>query len=334
MPIIGLTDEIQPRLTRLGKLRKGGEKTPKGFGPDLDHFRFTSDRADVVAAFERAFGTEPRSILVYTFAEHTGQVFSTWCEVWDKSGLVHRCNGQTMSIWREGDKYKRGSQPCAGGHNGNPRNDAVGRLEVIVPELIEAGFVGTVTMETHSLNDIVAISSSLEYVRNMRGNLSGAAFNLRRVKETISVPGWGNRAGQRSRADKWLVKLEPVAEWAQRQLAQVSEFALLESQIIDGETGEIVTQSATTYAPPAAQAKPMTDDSTQPNNGNTEWTVESALAVTTARGTRLGDCSPEQLDLLIDKARGKIQSAAKFLREYLAAHEVPDQPEADNVNVA
>ena len=42
MPIKNLTDQVQPRFGMLGKLRKGGEKTPSGFGPALDHWRFTS----------------------------------------------------------------------------------------------------------------------------------------------------------------------------------------------------------------------------------------------------------------------------------------------------
>ena len=92
-------------------------------------------------------------------------------------------------------------------------------------------------------------------------------------------------------------------------------------EVIDGETGEIIHQPVTT-GPNGEMVETET------------WTVESASAVTTARGTPLGTCTPEQLDLLIAKTTGQIQSAAKFLREYLAAHEVPDQPEADNVNVA
>jgi hypothetical protein len=319
--IIGLTDDIQPRLTRLGKLRKGGDKTTNGFGPDLDHFRFTSDRPEIVTAFERAFGKAPRSVLVYTFAENTEQVFSTWCEIWDKSGLVHRCDGQTMSVWRNGDKYERGAKPCAGGHDkGYPRNDAVGRLEVVVPELIEAGFVGTVTMETHSLNDIISISSSLEYVRVQRKTLAGAAFNLRRVSENISVPGWGDRKGQRNRADKWLVKLDPVAEFALRQLAQVSEFLIEAPRQVDGETGEIT--------PPSQVEGTHTAPKDAPDDGWT-WTVESAGAILTPRGARLGTLTPEQLELLIERGHGKMQSAAVYLRAYLQVREtLPTLPTA------
>jgi len=323
MPIIGLTDDVQPRLTRLGKLRKGGEKTASGFGADLDHFRFTSDRPEIEAAFEHAFGKEPRSVLVYTFSESTEQVFSTWCEIWDKSGLVHRCDGQTMSIWRNGDKYARGVKPCAGGHDKNdPRNDVVGRLEVVVPELIEAGFVGTVTMETHSLNDIVAIAASLEYVRVQRRTLAGAAFNLRRVKENISVPGWGDRKGQRSRADKWLVKLEPVAEFALRQLAQVSEFLIEAPRNVDSETGEIIPRLNDAYQVGVRDgATGFATPNNEPAKPADVWSAETAGAILTPKGARLGSLTPEQLDIIVERGKGQMQSAAVYLRAYLQVRE-------------
>ena len=60
MAIKGLTTraDITPRFRTLGKLRKGGEKTAKGYGPDLDHFRFTSDDATIVDAFMDVYGEE------------------------------------------------------------------------------------------------------------------------------------------------------------------------------------------------------------------------------------------------------------------------------------
>ncbi len=222
-PIKNFTDSIQPRFPRLGKLKKGGEKINGQYGPDLDHFRFTSDREEIVEAFRNAYGEAPRSIQVYLPYATPQEAFSTWCEIWNASGLVHRCDGETMTIWLENGKYVRGSKPCPGGHEGNdPLNDAVGRLEMIIPELVEAGYVGYVTLETHAKNDILGILAVLEKVYESRaGNplgLRGILFNLRRVQESISVPGWGERKGQRSRTNKWLVKLEPAADWVRLQL--------------------------------------------------------------------------------------------------------------------
>jgi len=223
MPIRGLTDEIRPRFPRLGKLRKGGEKTASGVGPELDHWRFVGATPEIQAAFEQAYGKEPRSISIYIPHATPEGAFPTWCEIWGATGLVHRCDGQTMTVWLEGDKYVTGSRPCAGGHKDNdPLNDAVGRLDVIIPELIEAGFVGYVTMETHSKNDIIGILQTLHAVYDARrGNelgLRGVLFYLRRVQESISTPGFGKNAGKRSRVTKWLVRLEPAADWVQLQI--------------------------------------------------------------------------------------------------------------------
>lgn len=232
MPVKNLTDNIQKRLPRLGKIRKGGEKVNDGYGPDLDHFRFASDRWEIVDTFVESFGKEPRIIPCYLPYPNPQQAFPVWAEIWNASGLVHRCDGETMTRWLDKDKYVDGSRPCPGGHaKGDYLNDAVGRLDIIIPELVEAGWVGYVTLETHSKNDIVAILSTLEAVFNERREnplgLKGILFNLRRVKENISIPGYGKRAGQRSRADKWLVKLEPAAEWIRLQIemAHAAQFA-------------------------------------------------------------------------------------------------------------
>lgn len=250
MTIVGLTDNIVPRFRRLGKLRKGGEKTDKGYGPDLDHFRFTSDQPEIVEAFHLAYGAEPRLIRIYIPYKHVNDAFPTCCEVWGASGLMHRCDGQTMSLWREGSKFLRGEKPCPGGHEkDDPKSDAVGRLEFIIPELVQAGYVGHVTLETHSINDILAISSALQAVYEAGQDLRGVEFTLRRVKEKIGVPGWGDRKNDRARTDKWLVKIEPTADWVKVQLEASRAEALslpapVVSTTVDGLTGEIITQPA------------------------------------------------------------------------------------------
>lgn len=249
MPIKGLTHaaDIRPRLPRLGKLRKGGEKTSKGFGPDLDHFRFTSDNAKIEQAFAARFGKTPNSLVVYMPYQTLDENFPTWAEVWGASGLEHRCDGEFMAVWREGSKMVRGRKPCMGGHKeGDYRKDSVGRLEVVIPELLVAGFVGTVTMETHALNDIAFIAGVLADVEAKRGSLRGVGFRLYRHKENISVPGWGERSNQRTRVDKWLVKIEPASEWVLHELGQARAEALMldapagEAPQVEAATGEIV----------------------------------------------------------------------------------------------
>lgn len=60
-------------------------------------------------------------------------------------------------------------------------------------------------------------------------------------------------------------------------------------------------------------AKTMTDRPPEPEIVEQKWTVETAGAVTTLKGTRLAECTLDQLVLLTEKANGEIKKAAKFL---------------------
>ena len=267
--IKGLTDNVIPRFPRLGKLRKGGEKNAQGgYGPDLDHFRFTSDNPAIVAAFHEAYGNTPASLNVYLPYPTVDENFATWKELWGAGGLVHRCDGKTMQVWRTPQgTFSQEPKPCTGGC------DEVGRLTVIVPELWKAGYIGYVTVETHSLHDMMNITAILLAVkkdRDFQGNprgLEGIEFVLRRRKEKISTPG---KEGQRVSRDKWLVSLEPVASWGQMYLAAASgsTLAIAAPVNVDPETGEMLdddddddngivdsTATVTTEPPkPAAQS--------------------------------------------------------------------------------
>ncbi len=236
--IKGLTDNVIPRFPRLGKLRKGGEKPATGNKPgaELSYFRFTSENPAIVGAFHDAYGTQPAMLRVYLPYPSTEMNFSTWKEAWAAGGLVHRCDGETCQIWRTPDgKYSQEPKPCPGGCK------EVGRLEVILPELITAGFVGYVTLETHSLHDLMNITATLEAVRQSAqdrpNGLQGIEFVLRRKKERISTPdGKGGRASR----EKWLVSIEPVPSWAQTYLAMASSTLAIDAPRVDLLTGEIM----------------------------------------------------------------------------------------------
>jgi len=228
MAIRGLTDRdsITPRFPRIGKLRKGGEKTVSGFGADLDHWRFTSRWPGAEAAFLTAYGEAPRQINVYLPYATAEECFQSWKEAWKACGLDHRCDGEICTIWLGPDgKYHREPKPCPGGCK------EIGRLEIMIPELVDAGFVGIVTMETHSKNDLISITETLMKTAELRGDnplgLRNIRFNLRRVPEKISVPGFGMNAGQRQRVEKWLVKIEPAVDWVQAQMAVMRMPALV-----------------------------------------------------------------------------------------------------------
>jgi len=255
-PIIGLTDSVRPAFPLLGKLRKGAAQGGRGPGRDLDHFRFTSDNPAIVRAFQEAYGSEPRAIpCVMPYADVEDN-FTTWKEAWVAGGLQHRCDGQTCVIWlTDRGTYSREPVPCPGGCK------QVGRLNLIVPELVRAGHVGYVTVETHSVNDLLNLQASLEAAAQLapNGDLRGIRWVLRRVPERISTPA---QNGGRARRESWMLKLTPDARWAQRQF----ELALSEGDSemrqlpsgpahVDVETGEIVDVSDDDAADDAVDAE-------------------------------------------------------------------------------
>ena len=239
MPIIGLTDRasLKPRLPRLGKLRKGGEKPQGGgFGKDLDHFRFTSDNPKVVEAFTAAYGPEPRIVNCVMFYDTAEENFESWIECWDATGMVYRSDKENYLVWRDGDHYSRTPKP----HVDTKDQFEVGRLTILIPEIIQAGFVGTVTMETHSNNDLRHITGVLYAAEQQHRGLRGTQCVLRRVQESIGTPGFGKTAGKRTRTDKWLVKLEmPQQLWT--VLDAPADTPQLEDGI-DTVTGEIIEE--------------------------------------------------------------------------------------------
>lgn len=264
MPIKGLTDEVRPALPQLGKLRKGGERVEKVgkdgkthlvYGVDLQHFRFTSLRPEVVQAFTEAYGAAPA--LINVFLPYTGldANFATWREEWRGNALQHRCDGETMTIWIGADgKYHRCEKACPNVTADEEKRACkpVGRLNVIIPELVQRGYAGYVTMETHSVNDIMAITATLLDVLDQRqgnaGGLRGIPFVLRRAPYKINAP----ISGKRAQITKWLVTLEPAATWLGLRLSgqaaegeETQEMAADKPDLeqreydVDEETGEV-----------------------------------------------------------------------------------------------
>lgn len=237
--IRGLTDNVLPAFPFLGKLRKGGEKQDGKVGKELKYWRFTSENPDVVRAFHEAYGDQPVAISVYLPYPDVLTNWATWKEKWVSGGLDHRCDGEVCQIWRT-DKgtYSREPKPCPG------QCKDVGRLVLWLPELIKAGYVGFVTMETHSNHDLRKITGTLNAVAQTRANdplgLQGIEFTLRRKKEMISTP---DGRGGRATREKWLVSIEPVASWAATYLSIAAGGAMgvLPSApgMVDAETGEI-----------------------------------------------------------------------------------------------
>lgn len=323
MPIVGMTDNISEAWPTLGKLHKGSKKKENGqMGDDLTHFRFTSDRPDVLEAFEAVYNGKPTIInvfLPYPNAEAPNQdgegCFMAYREKWNASNtLLHRCDGKFVTrYYNDQGQYidpTPGTMKCPGGCT------QTGRLFVIIPELWAAGHVGQVTLETHSIHDIRSILGSLLKTAKMRrGNpdgLMGVRHTLQRVDEMVSSPSWKDEPkSKRHRVQKSLVKLVPEATWVQMQLeAQHKETLSLVAQTpetpeevlargnallhgnddpdIDTETGEIIEGGA-----PAETGPEWPDDQVEAgedagNDSEMTPAQQAAFYFTMPSGTMLG----------------------------------------------
>ncbi len=311
MPIKGLTDRvsIKPQFPSLGKLRKGGPKpNPQTPGKELDHWRFTSANEDVVTEFYNVYGKEPRIVNVYLPYAGLEDCFSTWKEKWAAGGLEHRCDGETCQIRRTPTGYTTAPAPCPGGCK------EVGRLIVVVPELVQAGHIGTVTMETHGNHDLRAITGVLLAIESemqragQAPDLRGVPFSLARVQEEVSTPGWGENKGKRVRVKKWNVKLWPHRDMAREMLMTGEPVKALPAGHIDFETGEIIDHEEATYTAPPI---PQLDGTAQPAPAaksriviNAE-TVAAAMAAKSPSGKALSEGTAMQWAIVANNKSGQ-----------------------------
>jgi hypothetical protein len=245
MAILGLTTNREPSFPRIGVLRKGGEKSEKRPGADLKYFRFDTEDATAESDFAAAYGKEPTTINVYLAYPTPDENFQAWQEDYAAGGMVHRCDGVTMTMWQGPDgKYRSEPKACPY-HTGEkkrttkePGCKAVGRLTVIIPELRRFAYV---TVGTGSLNDIMELTDNLNAVYAMRGNLQGVPFILCRRPRFISTP---KPDGGRARYEKWMLSLEVNPEWATLQLAAMQKQAYLPTgarMLTDGRTVDTLT---------------------------------------------------------------------------------------------
>ncbi len=258
--IQGLTTQRAALPPVIGKLRKGGEgkaaKTKDGrdyktYGDDLNYFRFTPKNeqdGQLIADFAERYGAQPQRIEVYLPSDDVDMVFDAWQEEYSAAQLLHRCDGQTVyERNRITGEYEATTTPCPWlgkeRTTKNPGCKQIGRLAVILPELVAAGHYGIVTVETHSINDIATIHRALTDFRQRFGRLTGVPFYVYRYPESISTP--SGTDGKRARREKWLVGITPATEFVQKQLEAARQHALgnaqhaLPAPTIDHETGEI-----------------------------------------------------------------------------------------------
>lgn len=322
MPIKGLTDResLAPRFPRLGKLKKGEPKKEKAYARDLDYFRFATEQSEIMSAFVDAYGKAPNRLGVYLPYAKADENFDTWMEEWSAGGLVHRCDGETMTMHRMTDgSFSSDSEPCpyiTGTRvrtKKKPGCQIIGRLSVILPALLHAGFVGYVTLETHSNHDVRSVMSSLlETERHRPQGLQGIPFTIWRQDEKISTPD-GN--GGRARRKKSLVKIAPEREWIQSRISldRAEAFKALPrgddvDYVIDAEysAAELVADENGVIIIGETEAEVQPDIEMDPL-----W----ATGILTPKGTPFGDLNADQLQVVIDSTPGDSDRniAAKML---------------------
>ena len=112
--IRGLTtrEALQPTLgiPLFGKLFKGGKKSEKRPGTDLDYFRveFTPQYRYLRQTFEKLMGApadrEPKEIEIALMGNRIENVFGTAMEAYAYGTLIHRCDMVTQSRRYDKDK--------------------------------------------------------------------------------------------------------------------------------------------------------------------------------------------------------------------------------------
>ena len=243
MPIKGMTNQ-QAAFPEIGQLRKGAPKPERGIGKDLRHFRFTSEIQEVEVEFHTHYNDEPRLINVFLPFRTADENWEAWQESYVAGGLVHRCDGETMTLWRQQDgSYSTEPKPCPFANGAKPTKahpecKPVGRLKVIIPELRRLAYV---TVLTGSIHDIRNLDAQLRALEALRQDLRGIPLQLRRSPKQISTPTPG---GKRARREKWLLSIEAAPTWVHLQLAAQEAEAMPQppagATVIDGATGEIV----------------------------------------------------------------------------------------------
>lgn len=249
MPIHGVTTTIVTMPPIIGSLRKGGKKEKRTngdrqyevFGKDLTYFRFTarneSDQS-LMEAFVKGYGEAPARLdNVYLPGAEVDDNLMAFCEEYSASSLIHRCDG----VWTyERDSYtgqfyqtdaycpyadenpQRMARPKD--KKGNPLGcKQVGRLYMILPELLHAGYYGVVTVLTHSINDIAKVYQTLTNCRDRLGPLNRCPFTIYRAPEMISTPNGDGRA----RREKWLINIVPSTEFVLTQIEAMRAKAAL-----------------------------------------------------------------------------------------------------------
>lgn len=264
MPIKGLTDvqnSNQHGLPEIARLYKGDEKPEDGRRPgkDLTYFRveFEPQYEELRPLFTELYGDEPTEFEPVFFAGATvDEVFATWKEEWTATALLHRCDGeyQVTHYSPQTGYYSRAKIECATISGDGCACKQTGRLALLLPALIDAaGILGTVSISTHSLNDILTVHRYLSTIQKLHGTLAGVPFRFGRSKRELSAPKTnkaGERTGERMKISKSLFYIHVTADFTQDRLLPAL------ASVIPALPAPVSDEGGSGFVKPHALAKP------------------------------------------------------------------------------
>lgn len=276
-PIKSLTS-VPKAFIRLGRIKKG-IKDESGMH-DLDYFRMIFDPSvsDLESEFRRVYGEKPTRINIRLAFQSIEDVWDANYECYKKGGLIAKAGendaGPYWIYYRDPNTSEvlvRDGRPV--GHNGETfmqkkidisapiysyRNkkgedvpvflEPVGRLNVVIPELANAGGVprvGFFEFCPGSPRDIRTISAELAAIefqaKAVGKSISGIPMVLTRREEQVTK----NINGALSKGPSWVVHIEVGGEWGSKALEAIRMRALpdpsgSEDEIV-GEVSEIET---------------------------------------------------------------------------------------------
>ena len=305
MPIYGLTDANSLRygsgLPLIARLYKGAEKPETGNRPgaDLKHFRveFEPQYEWLAETWLALYGEHPTQFGRVFLAHNTlHEAFPTWKEEWNATSLLHRCDGKTQARHYDANSssYNNKPTPCAARGNPACKCKPVGRLNLILPDLIETtGVMGFVSISTHSLHDILTISSYLNDIVCMAQKLTGIPFIFGRAQDEISVPKPNGRPGERIRVGKSLLYIHVDPDYT---LSQFLPMLAKPQPLLPSGDGMVIQSSTDTprlLPPPVVTDNKPDDHWTRSNDsivGFLKWaqdalTLDAEAVLTALRAT-------------------------------------------------
>lgn len=285
-------------LERIGKLHKGLPKQKRTsadgkeyevVGRDTDYFRveFVEGYEHLAEDFAALYGSEPKALPFMLDADSALAALDFWYEEYDSHAtLLHRCDGVTQAVaYNKGTGYFEHGLPCC---VGACKCKQVARLGLIMPDFIQhTGVMGTITMETHSDQDIRTLIARLTTFQNLYGTLRGVPFILVRVPRETSAPKTtkeGKRTGERTKIVRAMIDVRVDPDYARNHIARMAA-------------------NARAALPPAhaAPALPAVD---APQLPAPNWTADEKRWAGFLEWTRTYGCSPSDVMAALEVVTG------------------------------